>query len=150
MAKTITAKKDVTIYIANTSADKAANIALCPDNTPFTLAPEQFISIKVDSAREYLYYLAQNVKEDISVSENAPASGEALIAAEKDKTLVITNGKDADQAITLYPDNTPYIFGAGDVLNIEVKTAREYIYYCITAQTAGLTVTEAIEEGNGD
>lgn len=142
MANTITAKKDVTIYIANTSATKAANIVLFPDNTPFTLDAGQFISIKVDAAREYLFYLAQNVKEDISVSENAPA-GTALITAEKEKTLVITNNKDVAQAITLYPDNTPFIFGAGDVLNIEVKTAREYIYYVITAQKAGLDVAEA-------
>ena len=142
MANTITAKKDTVIYLVNADAEQAKNIALFPDNTPFTLAPNTAISIKVDSAREYLFYLSQGATED------APAEAiTKIIEAEKDKVLVITNGKDALQNISLYPDNTPFTFGIGDVLNIEVKTAREYIYYVVTAQMAGLTVTEQAGDG---
>ena len=145
MAKEIIAKADKTLYITNTSSDQGVSIALYPDNGLFTIPAKASIAVTVDSAREYLFYLAQATKENIVVSESEVEEG-LLFLAVKDAQLVITNKTANVVAISLYPDTglNQYTFEPGDVLKVTVKTAREYMFYNITAQTAGLTVEESM------
>lgn len=145
MAKEIIAKADKTLYITNTSSDQGVTIALYPDNGLFTIAAGASIAITVDSAREYLFYLAQSAKENIKVSEQEVSDG-LLFLAVKDAQLVITNKTANVVAISLYPDTgvNQYVMEPTDVLKVTVKSAREYMFYNITAQTSGLTVEESI------
>lgn len=148
MPNTITAKKDTVLYITNTSKDNV-NIVWCPDNTPFVLAGESAISIKVDSAREYLYYLGlQN--DVITVSEDEPQDAIVIITAEKGSQLTIRNSKANAVSLPLYPGNSPFLLGSDERLKIEVQSAREYIYYVVTAQLAGLVIVDSTEDDSED